>query len=192
MNGFEERSGNIEVPKNAGIEGFVHTIRSILQQHTYVQRIEIDSKGFITFRYFAQKEMDRPQFKVDFEFLQPDAIIRNGEVKELLLSEDLGASTMIGILFEAAARERLYPVAFASGSASQFWEWHHQTTGVPLQSRESVYGLPFLTDRHIPDSVLLLCTALGRGAAFVDIQVSYKITMDAQRLLPPATVDIIP
>lgn len=192
MNGFEERTGSIEVPKGAGIDGFLHTIRTILQRHTYVQRIEIESKGLVNYKYYAPPDQEGPQFNIDFDFLQPDAVIRNGEVKELLIPEDLPASNVVCILFEAASRERLFPVAFASGSDSLFWDWHMQSTGIHLQSRESAYGLPFLTDRHIPDSVLLLCTAFGKGSSLVDTQVSYKITMGSPNLLPPANVDIMP
>ena len=190
MNRYEEQTGKIEVPTNAGIDGFLLTIKEILQQHDYVQNIEIDSKGLVKFRYFAQEAAAKP-FSVDFEFLQPDAVIRNGEVREILIPDGASASTIIGILFEAASRERMYPVAFASGSDSHFWDWHFQTTGIQIHSRESLYGLPFLSDRHIPDSALLLCTSFGKGASLIDTQVSYKISMGIIPQLPPAEVDIL-
>lgn len=191
MNGFEEQTGSITVPKNTGIDGFLLTIKEILQQHDFLQRIEIDSKGLINFRYFAQEGTEKTQFTVDFKFLQPDSIIRNGQVREILIPEEASASTVVGVLFEAANRERMYPVAFAAGSSSQFWDWHYQTTGIQLQSRDALYGLPFLTDRHIPDSVLILCTAIGKGASLVDTQISYKVSMGINPQLPPAEVNII-
>ena len=192
MNGFEEHTGTLDVPKNTGLDGLLLTVKQIIQQHDYVQDINIDSRGTIKFRYFSQNGEEAPKFNVDFDFLQPDSIIRNGQVREIIIPEEASASTIIGVLFEAANRERMYPVAFAAGPGSHFWDWHYTTTGIQLQSRDALYGLPFLTDRHIPDSVLLLCTAIGRGASLVDTQISYKISMGITHQLPPAEVDIIP
>ena len=192
MTDFEERSGAIEVPKATGIDGLLLTIKEILQQHDYVQNIKIDSNGLIAFKYFAMGDSEKRQFEVDFKFLQPDAIIRNATVREIIIPEDACASTVVGVLFETANRERMYPIAFVSGTDSTFWEWHWETTGIQLQSREVLYGIPFLTDRHIPDSVLMLCTSYGKGSALVDTQVSYKIVMGLALHLPSATVDILP
>ena len=186
------RLGGIEVPKATGLDGLLLTIKEILQQHDYVQQLTIDGKGLITFKYFAMEDAEKQRFEVDFKFLQPDAIIRNGTVREIIIPEDACASTVMGVLFETANRERMYPIAFVSGSDSTFWEWHWETTGIQLQSRENIYGIPFLTDRHIPDSVLMLCTSYGKGAALIDTQVSYKIVMGLALHLPPAAVDILP
>jgi hypothetical protein len=50
---------------------------------------------------------------------------------------------------------------------------------IPSQTREDAYGLPFMTDRQVDDSTLLLAASYDRTAAIIDAQRAFRL------LLPP-------
>lgn len=176
---FREVTGTVKVPANTGIEGFLHTIKEILKKPR-VQSINIDGRGSVSFRFFVSEGDDienTKNFGVDFAALEPYAIIRNADIQEVFLPPDVAASTAVSVMFEKATGDRLRPLAFATGAKSILWDWYRFTTGHELHQTEYFFGLPVLTDRQIPDTVLLLCAGFGKDAAFIDTQASYKIEM---------------
>lgn len=174
---YKEFTGTVSVPKNTGIDGFVHTIKEILKKPR-VQNVNIDSRGKVTYTRYVSNGEPSQSAGVDFEFLTPNYIIRNGRVEEVVVPLGSSAAVVMGTLFEAVSRDNFYPIAVVGGANTRFWEWHEVTTGIALRSRKSVYGLPFLEDRHYDDSILLMCAAYDKGGAFMDTQQTYKVIMD--------------
>jgi hypothetical protein len=185
MEDWREINGTIEVPSNTGIPGFLRTIELLLKKPR-LQEINVDVRGKVSFRHFAKNGEDygdqSNNFGVDLQDLQPSHIIRNAEVRECVLPQELPAPVIIGIMFDQAAKDRFIPLAFATGRMSVLWEWYQFTTGYRFESRDRLFGLQLLEDRQLPDTVLLLCAGYGRDAKFIDTQVSYKVEMPRYEL----------
>jgi hypothetical protein len=179
MDGFHEVTGSIHVPANTGVEGFLRTLHKVLMQ-AYVQSIEVNKAGLVTFRRFVPDSDVDPQIAVDFDTLQPYAIIRNARVMECALPSGIPSPTIIGLMFDRSAKDGLYPLAFASGAATTLWDWYEASTGYALTTKDRFFGLPFLTDHLIPDTALLLCAGPTRESLFSETRVSYKIEMEIQ------------
>lgn len=171
---YEEKTATLEIPKGTGLEGFLRAIREILLLGR-VQELHVDVRGKISYRYFA-REGDTTTLDVDFESLMPYAIVRNGVVVEVI-PWGANAAVILGQIFARAAADHVYPVAWVGGAQTTFWHWFERTTGIANAITDELCGLPFLRDRMVEDSVLLLCTAYGRHAALIDTQRSYKILM---------------
>jgi hypothetical protein len=187
---YKEVTGSIQVPNNVGIEGFLRAIKTILLKPK-VQRINIDAKGKVTFTRYAlvTDEEELLNAGVDFDDLQPYAVIRNAVVQEVMLPTE-PAPVVIGHLFDRAAADQMRPIAFAIGASSQFWSWYALSTGHRVGTRDQLFGLPVLTDRYIDDSIVFLCAGYGRDAAFVDTQTSYKINIP-QDAFPATAVEVL-
>ena len=175
---YKEVTGSIKVPTNTGIEGFLHTIK-LLMRRPRLQSLEIDARGVVKFRRYALENEDdggpNNNYGVDLAFLQPSHVIRNAPLRELLVPEHLSAAVVVGLLFDKSTKEQLRPLAFVTNPTTGLWDWYQFSTGHALEDRGSFFGLPMLTDRHIPEMALLLCLGFGKDAAFVDTQVSYKV-----------------
>jgi hypothetical protein len=172
---YKEVTETVEVPKNTGVRGFLRVVEDILKRPR-VQGIEIDARGKVSFRYFARKGEENLPLRTDFETLMPYMVVRNGKAVELS-DPSIHAPTAVGQLFDMAAVDHLYPVAWVAGSNTKLWDWYVRSTNFNPSSREEFFGLPFLTDRNIPDETLLLGAAFARGAALIDLQKSYKIVI---------------
>lgn len=187
MGDYKEVTGTINVPKNTGIEGFLHTIRQLLSKPR-VQSINIDARGKVTFKRFVNED-DEPEnqnnFGVDLESVYPSNIVRNAHVVELIPPSILPASVIVGLLFDKVSQDKLRPIAFVVGADTCLWSWYQFTTGHEIQDKEHFFGLPVLPDRQIPDTALLLCAGYGRDAAFIDTQVAYKTEIPTY--VPPET-----
>ncbi len=192
MGDYKEVTGEIQVPANTGIEGFLHTIGTILRKPR-VQRISIDARGKVSFTRYAlvdEAGEEATNCGVDFKELQPYYIIRNATVHELILPTE-PAPVTIGRMFDRAAADHMRPLAFAAGADSQLWSWYNLSTGHTTSARDQFFGLPVLNDREIDDAVLFLCAGYGRDAAFSDTQVSYKISIP-QDAFPATAVEVLP
>lgn len=172
---YEEVRESVDVPRDTGVQGFLKTVEGILKLPR-VQELHIDSRGKVDFRYFVQKGEQRKPLEIDFDSLLPYSIIRNSKLTELV-DVSLNAAVGLGQLFDMAAADHLFPVAFVGGTQSLFWQWYEVTTAIGLASREEVYGVPFLVDRALEDYVLVLCAGYTRSAALIDTQRSYKLVI---------------
>lgn len=190
MGDYREVTGSVQVPANTGIEGFLHTLKVILRKPR-VQRVSIDARGKVSFTRFAlvTEDEEPTNLGVDFGELQPYYIIRNATVKELVLPTE-PSPVSVGRMFDRAAADHMRPVAFATGADSQLWSWYALSAGYRIEARDQFFGLPVLTDREIDDAVVFLCTGYGRDAAFVDTQVSYKISIP-QDAFPATAVEVL-
>jgi len=185
MEGYQERSSSISVPKNTGIEGFLRTLKGILSLPR-VQAVNIDATGKINYiRYVRDGETDNP-IAIDYTGLDPWSIIRNGELEELTRHTEEPAPNVIAVMFNRIAREGLVPIAFATGADSDFWRWHERSAGVELSRTASVYGLPLYTDRQMPDHSLVLCAAFVKGG-MVDCHRFLSVSMGVVDTTPPET-----
>ena len=172
---YEEVEGDIEVPRNTGIDGFLKVIKHVLKLPR-VQRVEIDARGHVTYMYHMRAGEPPPTIDMNFESVQPYGVIRNSLVRELSLTSDNAAVTL-GQLFSQASLEQLFPVALVGGMNTLLWDWYKRTTGVALPPGDTVYGLPFLSDRFVEDHVLILCAAYSRHSTLVDTQKSFKLAI---------------
>ena len=175
MSDYEEVTGEVEVPRNVGVRGFLKAIEDILKLPR-VQDIHIDARGKVTYRHFMREGEERKPLSVDFESLMPYAVIRNSRVVELL-DPDLNACVAVGQLFSMALTDHLYPVAVVGGANTNFWKWLEASTGLIVPSEDELFGVPFMRDRQLEDYVLVLCAGYARGAALVDTQKSYKLVI---------------
>lgn len=165
----------IEIPKKVGPDGFVLALKNIVRIPR-VQRVEILANGTVTYTYFKMEDAPDTPLSIDFDTIAPSAIVRNTEMRELDLLEE-GAPSVVCGMFRAARVVGLVPIAFVTGADSAFWAWHKKA-GVDLDDTvDSVYGLPIVKDRHIPDDVLVLCAGYDRTSALVDTVMSFKATM---------------
>lgn len=180
MEDYREVTGTIEVPANTGIDGFLKTIRELLKRPR-LQEIVIDARGKVTFRRFAKNGENygdpNNNFGVDLSDLSPYNVIRNAQVTECIPPDGLSAPVIVSIMFDRVAKDRLIPLAFATGANTALWAWYQYTTGYSFETRDRFFGLPILFDRQLPDTALLLCAGFGRDAKFIDTQVSYKVEM---------------
>ncbi len=181
---YELATSSIEVPKNTGLEGFVHTVRSILKLPK-VQSITISAKGKITYeRYVLDGEPKT--LSIDFNGIEPYHLIRNApkQIEELVVHSG-NAATILAAMLDRASSEQLFPIAFVTGANTVLWRWYQQTTGFSLVSKESISGLPVLFDRYVPDTALILSATLAKDGTMIDTYKSYKVEMDF--LLAPQT-----
>lgn len=180
---LKEVEATINVPPNAGIPGFLRTLEQILKKPR-VQSIQIDARGVIHFRHYVpEDEMDTAKnFGVDFADIQPYNIVRNADVREILLqSEPIPAAIVIGYLLDRCVTEQMRPLAFATGVGTTLWSWYTNTTGAQITTTSHFFGLPVMRDDKLPDTALILCCGYGRDAAFIDTRVAYKIEIPTEQ-----------
>jgi len=189
MDGYQEKTSSVSVPKNTGIDGFLKTLRTILLLPR-VQTISIDAKGKVSYmRYVREGEPDTA-IDVDYTGLEPWSVIRNGHLDEIALNGDEPAPSVLAAMFNKVACEGLVPVAFATGADTAFWSWHKRTSGVDLAKTATVYGLPLYTDRQLPDYSLVICASYIRGS-LVDCHRFIKATMGTEFAAPSTSVSIL-
>lgn len=174
---YIEQKESVEIPKNVGVKGFLLALESILKLPR-LQDINIDRFGKVHYRYFLREGESRMPLNVDFEGISPHSIVRNSKLFEVELREDEGASVSVARLFELAAMDHVFPVAFVAGSSTLFWSWYESSCQFRKMNRDELFGFPFLVEpRHIGENVLLLCAAHARGGALIDTQRTYKLTI---------------
>lgn len=179
---YTEITGTIEVPKNAGIEGFLKAIKGVLKL-LRVQSINIRANGTIEYTYYLREgEQAKPELQISFDELMPYAIIRNGDVQELRNVPTV-ASTAIMALFDLAAVDQLHPTALVVGANSQLWDWYQQSMD-RVFSKEEVCGVPIFRERLLEDHVVVLCAGYIRGGELIDTKRSYKICIPPLKATP--------
>jgi hypothetical protein len=187
MSEYELKSDTINVPRNTGIEGFIHTVRAILKM-SRVQSLHIDAAGNVTYERYVKADDVITFGDIGFEDLEPWHVIRNRDVEEMITfgSEP---SAIIMDMFNAVALTDLVPTAFVTGAATVLEQWM-SLGGRPALVGSTLFGLPVHRDRNMPDSVLVLTAAYTRDAGLVDTQRSYKIEMERPEL-PKTTVEVL-
>lgn len=179
---YQEHNETIEVPKQSGVEGFLHALKSILTLPN-VKRIEITSNGQVSYRYFLPKDAKSAPLKLNFESLEPYAVIRNAGLVTELAFPDHNAAVALGQLFNMAALNHLHPLALAGSPNSELWTWYEETTSIKLLNKESLFGLPYLSDRKFEDGTLILCAGFSRDGGLIDTHKSYKLCIPQQKVV---------
>jgi hypothetical protein len=178
---YELANETFEVPKNTGINGFLHAIRTILEL-SRVQGVSIDARGKVSYQRFVPKgEFQEVGPTISFETLMPYACVRNGTINEIFNVDTRSPSLSIAKMFQAAARDRVFPVAWVMGAYTTLWDWFRNCDGIEMDNHEEFYGLPILADRNLEDYMLILATANGRTTNIVDVHRSYKIIMPQRK-----------
>lgn len=182
---YTEHRDQIDVPRGTGREGFLRAIEALLKL-PLIQEVKIDARGKVTYmRLLREGETPKP-LEVDFETLQPMAVVRaSSKITELTLSAD-SAGLCLAQLFSAVSQDKLHPIAFIGGANTVFFAWYKATMGIVIDE-ENVYGLPFYRDRMADDYMLFLVAAYSRQASLIHVQKSYKILMP-QRVIPATQV----
>ena len=189
MDDYQEVTDTIEVPPNTGLEGFLHTVRTLLRL-SKVQEIRIDARGTITCRRYAKPNDSDRNLGIDFSELQPSGIVRNTNVEEVAVYEGANAAVVVGGLLDVVAAEQYKPLAFMTGADTVLWDWYRTSTRVSLKNKEMLHGLPLYRDRLIPDTALILVSGYGRDAALSDARRSHKIEMP-QYEYPTTEVEVM-
>ena len=171
MSGYVETRGEIQVPKNTGLSGFMRTIESLLGLPR-LQEIKVDHQGKITYRFFALEGQTEETPKIDFTTLMPYAIVRNAEIQELTAHAS-SCPVAMAQMFAHVAADRLYPVAFVTGAETDFWRWYGEE--LAPTTKDELFGLPFLVDRGFEANTLFLCAGYERASALIGTQKSYKL-----------------
>ena len=179
---YKEYEEKLSIPKGSGVEGFIRALRSVLTLPR-LKQVVIDGRGSVSYTYSVREnEGKRPitEESLHFDDLMPYALVRNGVVTEMMAPEfHHNAANALGHLFQAVAADHLFPVAFVAGANSRFWQWYTKTTALS-GPHEELFGVPFLTDRMLPDEVLVLCAAYNRGDSIMGTQKSYKIVIPTE------------
>ena len=175
---YEEKTGETEVPKNVGIEGFLSVMRGILKLPR-LQSLSVDPRGKVAYKYYLREGESPVPLSIDLDSIAPFGVVRNSHVIELP-TPNANAAVAVAELFDAAARDHLFPVAFAAGTDTTFWSWYKKTTNFVPFSTEDLYGVPFLVDKGFESHVLILCAAFARGGSLIDTNRAYKIVIPPQ------------
>lgn len=173
IKGYEQHDEDIEIPKGAGIDGFLAAIRAVLKLPR-VQDIRIDARGKISYSFLLRAGEAKQTLGVNFDDLMPYAVVRNADVQELILVNENAAVALLQ-MFRQVSIEHVYPVAFVVGAATTFWEWYEASTLMKAEIRDEVLSVPIFRDRACPDDVLLLCTSFRVGEPLSATQKVYKV-----------------
>jgi hypothetical protein len=174
MADYVMKTEEVEVPQAAGREGFLHAIDQILR----LPRVDSILLKAGKIRYIRSIRRDEPvrPLSLDFSNLMPAHVIQQSRIVEL--DEQPTASLGIARMFQAASVQHMVPVAFCSNPKTTFWRWFELTVGFSVKDRpEILYGLPFLFDERLPPEALFLCTTYNANAAFVDTQLTFKLSL---------------
>lgn len=172
----KKHTHQFEVPRGTGIQGFLRVIEGVLKLDPY--DVRIDMRGKVTYTLMVPEGSPEVPLNIDFETLRPYDAIRNGDVVELIFSENMPASLVVAMMFREVTADQLFPIAFVGGAQTDVWKWLQKGTFlVAPPSKDEFFGRPYFKDRMIEDSTLFLCAGYSRDAAIIDTQKSYKIIL---------------
>lgn len=174
MSTTKQQTHTIEVPANTGVEGFLVVMRQVLQLPK-VQKVVIDCTGRVTYQRVVQEGEENSNVNVSFDHIQPYAIIRNGQTKELTYPGSMSAAAIIGAMFDVLAFNSLTPIAFVVSPQTTLWSWLYFSSALEVHTKSVLFGCPLLLDKHIPTTALVLCAGVDGTKAVVDTRVSIKV-----------------
>lgn len=162
----------IEVPRGAGIEAFVRTVRALLVLPR-VQDLSIDARGVVRCTRYVPKDEEHLPLRMDFDPLMPYALVRAAPITELPPPPPSAPVALLG-MFDAAARESLAPIAWITGAASALWPWLEASTSA-RRNPGPLFGLDVHADRLVEDDVLLLAAGYARSSELSTLHKSFKL-----------------
>ena len=177
---FERFEETIDVPREAGVEGFLRALREVLTKPR-VQEVKIDARGKMHVVRFVRPNEPRDPLNVDFSSVTPAAAVRSGFVIEVPVAAGEEPLRAVCSLFHACELESMYPICFITGADSRLPTWlgidMFDFLNAPIGSDLKMCGLRLLKDRNIPDDALILATAYGPNADLIDVRNCYKLTI---------------
>ena len=184
MNDLQEKTKTVEIPPNTGIDGFIHVVREVVKQPR-VQKVIIDKMGRVTYTQLMKKDTkdEEINLNVSFDHLQPYHVIRNARTQELSYPATLGASAVIGAMFDAVATSGFTPIAFVVNPTTILWSWIYFRDELTLNNRDNLFGYPLLVDKDIPEAALVLCAGVDRTTALIDTKISIKVALYIEKQL---------
>jgi len=189
MSEYKHVETTVDVPMDAGIEGFLVAIRAILQL-SRVTELRVHGKGKVTYKRWEREEDDaNANLRMDFESVTPIAVVRNNEIIDAGVADEHESPAVVLVkMLQRVMVDHLYPTAFMIGSNSSFFDWF-RVCGVDIQKNaDRIFGIQLLRDRFIEDDTLLLGASYGPGGSLIDTRLTYKMMMPAReapvRILP--------
>lgn len=184
---YKRREETVRIAPGSGLPALVRLVERILGL-SRVTDVQIASSGVVSYTRYAREDDPGLVTEADLPDVTVHLAVTQGEVLEIFPPDYFNAGAVIGKLFDAAAIDHLFPVAFASGAKSLFHDWYQQCTGLELR-RNAVYGLPFYTDPRLSDEGLLLLCGFARESKLVDVRTTYKVILP--REMPPVVGEYI-
>ena len=174
MHDYVEREHVVNVPRAAGVEGYVIAVREVLTALPRVAGMQMDDKGVIRVRYWEHAGEDSSSsFQIDFSSAQPYYIIRNSNVIDMGYCEDENPLTCLARMFCSADAAHMRCISVVVGSNLVFNTWCKRS-GVTFS--DSVFGIPLMVDKDVEEDVVVLCCGYGPTARMNDVKRSYKLT----------------
>ena len=169
-------SEKTKVPQGAGVEGFLRTLKKILQLRR-LQSVHISSNGTVEYEHYVVEEDNaKPSVDIDFNDASPAYVIQHvAPMQEVSYTFGSNASEVICRMFNEVTKDDLVPFAFVTGTNSKLRDWHAKTS--MTLSGSTLYGLPLFEEQSLPDDILVLCAAYERNSSFVDTLRTYKIAL---------------
>lgn len=181
MSEYKQVTQTVDVPMDAGVEGFILALRGILVL-SRVTEVLIQDKGKVTFkRWVREEEEANVELRMDFESVTPIGVIRNNDIVDVGLVEpgETPAEAVVRLML-SADRDSLAPSAFVVSTNSVFFDWFSGALkGKSHIGAERLFGLRLYRDRFVDDDMLLLCASYGPGSSLIDTRVTYRL------MLPP-------
>lgn len=174
---YEEIVETLKVPPQAGVEGFITALRTILKKPK-VQGIHIDRSGTVEVHRLVREGDEDDPIALDLATLTPASVIRRvGEIIEVSNAPEDRAAKAIANAFRHMTFDHLFPIAFATGKNSTVWRWLLEDDIDFTNKKDELYGQPLYVDEQLPSFALFLCAGFRRESALVDTHKVYKILM---------------
>ena len=184
---LQARTKTIEVPRSAGIDGFMHVVREALRLPR-IQNLTVDRTGKLTITQLQEEEGD-VNLNVSFEHLSPYHVIRNAKIKELQCSDAISSLGVVAAMLDNVACLGHTPIAFVVGTQTLLWDWLSSCELYAFKDRDSLLGHPLYSDKDIPAHTLVLCAGVGESPALVDTKLSVAVSM--QTRVPENEVSVL-
>lgn len=171
-----ERTKTVEVPSNTGIEGFIHVVRLVITMPR-VQKLTVDKSGRVTYTQLTPEGEEERNVGFDLSHLAPYHIIRNVRMSEVSYPESMTPTAVIATMFDVVSFSGYTPIAFVASPSTILWSWLYLGDDLELKQRDTLYGLPLLVDKQVPDTALVLGAGTGGSTALIDTKWSVKVEM---------------
>lgn len=179
MSDYKQVETTVDVPMDAGIDGFLLAIRQILSLPKVVE-LRVFDKGKVSYKRWVREEDDaNANLRVEFDSVTPIGVIRNNDIIDLGIADSSPAVAVCKML-QRAMTDHMFPATFVVGANSVFFDWF-SSCGVDMpKNTERLFGHKLLRDRFVEDEALLLCVAYGPGGSLIDTRLTYKLLLPAR------------
>lgn len=183
---LKEQTKRVDVPAEAGVEGFMHAVREILGKSN-VQEIVMRADGTVSYTRLIDPEREEADnLNVSYDHLAPYEIIRNRPVKAVNCPTSMCANEVIATVISTAVDSGYTPICFVADQSTQLWNWLHFSSDYQQQAKNHLFGYPLHLDKDLDESVLVLCAGVGETRALIDTRVSISVHMNTLSVIDDA------